>query len=76
KEGGLVGMEVYYDHYSQEIVQRLAQVAERHGLVPCGGRDYHGEGLGARTELGEVDVPVESAQRLLAMAGKKAGRRV
>ena len=74
KEVGLVGMEVYYDHYSQETVQRLARIAERHDLIPCGGSDYHGEGLGARTELGEVDVPVESAQRLLAMAEKRAGK--
>lgn len=76
KEAGLVGMEVYYDHYPPEMVQRLARVAKRFDLVPCGGSDYHGEGLGARTDLGSVDVPVESALKLLAMASSRADRTV
>ncbi|MFQ5933291.1 MAG: PHP domain-containing protein, partial [Dehalococcoidia bacterium] len=37
KEVGLVGMEVYYDNYSCETVQRLAKVARKFHLIPCGG---------------------------------------
>ena len=73
KESGLVGMEVYYDHYPQDTMQRLAEVAKRFDLIPCGGSDYHGEGLAARTDLGSVDVPMESVERLLAIAGKRVG---
>lgn len=38
---GLVGMEVHYAKFSQEQVEELAKVADRFGLVPCGGSDYH-----------------------------------
>jgi len=41
-EAGLVGMEVYYARYPAEKIQELAQMADRYGLVPCGGSDYHG----------------------------------
>ena len=41
-EAGLVGMEVYYAQYSPEKIQELAQMADRYGLLPCGGSDYHG----------------------------------
>ena len=74
KKAGLAGMEVYYDHYPQETVQRLAHLAEKYDLIPCGGSDYHGEGLGARTDLGSVAVPVESAERLLALPAKRTTR--
>jgi hypothetical protein len=42
KAAGLVGMEVHYKDYLPDAVERLRQVAERHGLVPWGGSDYHG----------------------------------
>lgn len=74
KDVGLVGMEVYYDRYPPETVDRLAELARRFDLIPCGGSDYHGEGLGARTELGSVDVPVESAEKLLELSKRRAGR--
>jgi hypothetical protein len=41
-EAGLVGMEVYYARYPAEKIQELAQMADRYGLLPCGGSDYHG----------------------------------
>ncbi len=42
KEAGLVGMEVYYKDYEPADVERLRQAAEKFGLVPWGGSDYHG----------------------------------
>ena len=41
-EAGLVGMEVYYAQYSADKIHELAQTADRYGLLPCGGSDYHG----------------------------------
>ena len=38
---GLVGMEVHYAKFSREQVNELTRVAEKFGLVPCGGSDYH-----------------------------------
>jgi hypothetical protein len=73
KESGLVGMEVHYGQYPQDTMRRLAELAKRFDLIPCGGSDYHGEGLAARADLGSVDVPVESVEKLLAIAGNRVG---
>ena len=40
-DAGLVGIEVHYAKFSNEQVEELARVADRFGLVPCGGTDYH-----------------------------------
>ena len=42
KADGLAGMEVYYAKYSRDQVARLKRLADQHGLIPCGGSDYHG----------------------------------
>ena len=39
---GMVGMEVYYKDYASDEVERLRLLAEKHGLLPLGGSDYHG----------------------------------
>ncbi|MCH8086416.1 MAG: PHP domain-containing protein [Chloroflexi bacterium] len=74
KDAGLVGMEVYYDHYPEEMVNYLAGCARRFDLIPCGGSDYHGEGLGAQTDLGSVDVPLDSVLKLLALDKERKGK--
>ena len=43
-EAGIVGLEVHYAQFSPETVQQLAGLADRYGLIPCGGSDYHGLG--------------------------------
>ncbi|MSQ15911.1 MAG: PHP domain-containing protein [Dehalococcoidia bacterium] len=67
---GLVGMEVHYQGYSTDLVAQLAGIAKRRGLIPCGGSDYHGMGSRMEIGVGEVDVPIESAQQLAGLAGK------
>ena len=74
KQAGLVGMEVYYAYYPDDLVRRLKQLADKHDLIPCGGSDYHGEGLASRTDLGSVDVPVESVKRLMALSKQHRSR--
>ena len=68
KEAGLVGMEVHYSMYSQETIQRLLAVAQRHDLIPCGGSDYHGLGNTGELEPGLLGPPVESVERLADVA--------
>lgn len=65
KEAGLVGMEVHYAMYSEETIQRLLEVANRHGLIPCGGSDYHGLGNTGEQEPGLLGPPMESVERLM-----------
>ena len=64
KAAGLVGMEVYYAQYSPETIDRLARVAENHGLIPCGGSDYHGLGNTGELLPGTMGPPMETVERL------------
>ncbi|MDE2843851.1 MAG: PHP domain-containing protein [Chloroflexota bacterium] len=65
KEAGLVGMEVHYAMYSEETIQRLLEVANRHGLIPCGGSDYHGLGNTGEQEPGLLGPPMDSVEKLM-----------
>lgn len=69
---GLMGMEVYYAHYSPDAVQHLAQVAARFGLIPCGGSDYHGLGNTGEPLPGSLGPPLSTVERLEAAALKMA----
>ncbi|MBM3132127.1 MAG: PHP domain-containing protein [Chloroflexi bacterium] len=63
---GLVGIEVFYKDYDRATTDRLRGVARKHGLVCCGGSDYHGfEDEGNR--IGNCDVPPEAVERLVAL---------
>jgi predicted metal-dependent phosphoesterase TrpH len=42
RAAGLLAMEVYYKDYPPEVVERLRAAADRFGLIPLGGSDYHG----------------------------------
>lgn len=76
KPAGLVGMEVYYNSYHRDVVNRLAKIARKHDLLPLGGSDYHGDGIGPGTELGAVEVPLEAALKLISMARDRKERKV
>ena len=68
ERAGLIGIEAYYDGYTPDIVQRLVAIAEGHGLIPCGGSDYHGLGSEKETMLGDIDIPAESVEHLISLA--------
>ena len=70
---GLVGMEVYYAQYSPETVQQLAGLAAHHGLIPCGGSDYHGLGNSGEPLPGILGPPPETVELLEEAAKKLAG---
>ena len=63
-EAGLEGVEVYYKGYTSEIRASLLAMAARYRLIPTGGSDFHGGGVVADAELGAVEVPPETVERL------------
>ncbi len=72
-EAGLGGIEAYYKGYTPEITASLLAEAGRHRLVPTGGSDFHGAGVVADAELGAVEVPWETVERLRARQ-RESGR--
>ena len=68
KAVGLVGIEVYYSGYTADEINGLVRLADRNGLIASGGTDYHGLDIDTETMIGGVDVPMESAERLIALA--------
>jgi predicted metal-dependent phosphoesterase TrpH len=55
-----------------DTMNTLSQIGHRHGLVLCGGSDYHGFGSGAESMPSQVNVPPESIEQLIALAGERA----
>jgi len=71
KAAGLVGMEVYYQDYGPEEIERLRAVAEKFGVLPLGGSDYHGMGGPQQREPGDIPLPEKPVGRLLAIAAER-----
>ncbi len=71
-EVGIVGLEVHYAQFSSETVQQLARLADRHGLIPCGGSDYHGLGNEGEPLPGTLGPPPETVGLLEEAASKIA----
>jgi len=71
KAAGLVGIEAYYDDYTADERNRLINLAERYDLIASGGSDYHGLDASTETMIGDADVPMESAERLIALAEQR-----
>jgi len=67
---GLVGLEAYYNGYTKQTIDRLVDLAEKHGLITCGGSDFHGLESGDETLLGGIDMPSDCAEQLVALAEK------
>ena len=74
KGAGLVGIEAYYNGYTAREIDSLRVLAEKNGLIMTGGSDFHGIDAGTETALGGADVPVEVAERLMALAEQRALR--
>jgi len=70
KKSGLTGIEVYYGRYTTEEIKKLIGLADKYGLVPTGGSDYHGLDDNAETMMGGADVPMAAAERLMALQEK------
>jgi len=70
KNIGLIGLEVFYNHYSSDIITKLLSAANAHGLVPTGGSDFHGLDGELMDMLPETALPRESVEQLFTLAGK------
>jgi len=74
KAAGMSAMEVFYKDYAPEVVEMLRVAAEKHGLIPLGGSDYHGI-FGNEEKLpGDIPLPDSSIERLLEMASHLPNR--
>jgi len=76
KAAGLIGVEAYYNGYTGDEINRLVALADRHNLIATGGSDYHGLDTATETMIGGVDVPMESAEQLIALAEQRAPKSV
>jgi len=72
KAAGLIGIEAYYNDYTTDEINELISFADRYDLIATGGSDYHGLETANETMIGGVDVPMESAERLMALAKRRA----
>ncbi len=72
KAAGLIGIEAYYYGYTAEEVSQLVSLANRYNLITTGGSDYHGPNTSTEAVLGGADVPVASAEQLIALAEQRA----
>ena len=67
-EAGLAGIEVYAERYTAMQRGAYAVLADRHGLVQCGGTDYHGFGTEGEVVPGELGPPNDTPRLLLERA--------
>ena len=70
-DAGLSAMEVYYQDYDLQTIQRLRKLADQFGLIPLGGSDYHGLGNPRQREPGMIPLPMESVERYLSLARQR-----
>lgn len=69
---GLQGIEVWHSDHRREDEVRFLALAQRYGLVPTGGSDYHGDakpGIRLGIGAGNLSVPKEVLERMRASAG-------
>jgi len=69
-----VGFEVHYGEFKPEQRAALLALAEEHGMLPCGGSDYHAMGHDGEWLPGTAGPPQEVFEELerLAIAGRPA----
>ena len=66
---GIVGLEAHYANYGKEEQRILFDLAERYGLLPCGGSDYHAMGNENEALPGADGPPLEVLEALERLAG-------
>jgi predicted metal-dependent phosphoesterase TrpH len=67
---GLIGIETYYKNFSPDEIKKVLAMAEEYDLIPTGGSDFHGIET-SEVMIGGVEVPLDSAERLINMAGRR-----
>lgn len=67
RKRGLVGMEVYYSKYDEAQTALALSLAERFGILPSGGSDFHGTGkpdISLGIGRGNLAIPEKWAEAL------------
>jgi 3',5'-nucleoside bisphosphate phosphatase len=72
KAAGLTGMEVYYQDYDPPEIETFRRLADKFGLLPLGGSDYHGLGGPKQREPGDIPLPIEPVRRLFDLARERS----
>ncbi|MEX2431314.1 MAG: PHP domain-containing protein [Dehalococcoidia bacterium] len=67
---GFVGFEVHYGDFAPEQRNELARLAERYGMLPCGGSDYHAMGHDNEQLPGAAGPPPEVFEKLESLANR------
>ena len=49
----------------------LLNLAQKYGLIPTGGTDYHGIDAASDITIGGTDVPIHFVEKLIALAGQR-----
>ena len=75
KTSGLAGIEVYYDNYGKDTIERLRRLSEKYELIATGGSDFHGFEDDHETPLGDANVPFECVQHLMDLSQKRHAER-
>jgi predicted metal-dependent phosphoesterase TrpH len=75
KQAGIIGMEAYYQDYDQQAIERLLAIARQHDLLPLGGSDFHGIGSARERDLGDIPLPFEPVEQLVALARQRHTQR-
>ena len=75
-DAGLAGIEVYAEKYASRRRDGYLDIATRHGLVPCGGTDYHAQGTVNEVTPGTNGPPPDTAANLLARAIEAHGAQI
>ena len=71
KSMGLAGIEVYCNDYSSDDMKILIGLATKYDLLTTGGSDFHGMGGPRQREPGDIPLPREPVDRLLALADER-----
>ena len=67
KAEGLIGMECYYSLYDEKTTETALSLAERFGLCPSGGSDFHGTkkaDISLGFGKGNLKIPLEWAENI------------
>ena len=67
---GIVGLEAHYANYNAEEQRLLFDLADRYGLLPCGGSDYHAMGNENEALPGADGPPADVLEALERLAGE------
>lgn len=67
-EMGVVGFEAHYANFDADTRQRLLSLADRLGLLPCGGSDYHAFGAEGEQLPGSAGPPLSVVAELERLA--------